>query len=176
MAPDWSCSLELLREMDLLCFCLGMGSHRAGAVTLPQPSSPVLSVCVPESFPPSPAAHQLWGAELDTTASLCSPPPPCFSLFLPSTGILGTFKNQMYGQGPPGYTVPGVQAPAHKPGPVLLCVHGEFACTDPFYWPCRVCITDKLGMYHVTLWLQMGLFYLVFNTENMPWLCMRHKN
>lgn len=79
MAPDWSYCLELLREMDLLCFCPGKGSQWAGVPTLPQPYSPVHNVCVPESLPPSPAAHQQRGEELSWTQQL----PLHSSLLLP---------------------------------------------------------------------------------------------
>lgn len=133
MAPDWSCCLELLREMDLLCFCPRKGSQWAGVLTLPQPYSPVHNVCVPESLPPSPATHQQCGEELSWTQQLPSALLPASPYSSHTTGILGTFKHQMHEQGPPVYPVPGVQAPAHESGSVLLCVHGEFACADLFY-------------------------------------------
>lgn len=118
MAPDWSCYLELLREMDLLCFCPGKGSHWAGVLTFLQPYSPEHSVCVLS-----------WTRQLPS-ALLLLPAPPYSSQ---SEGILGTSKNQIHEQGPPVYTAPGVQAPAHKSGAVLFCVHGDFASTGLFY-------------------------------------------
>lgn len=136
MAPDWSCCLELLREMDLLCFCPGKGSHWAGVLTFPQPYSPVHNVCVPESLPASPATRHQHREELSWTqqlpfALLLLPVSPCSSQ---STGILGTFKHQMHEQAPP----PRVQCtrcagPSTQVRSVLLCAHGEFACTDLSY-------------------------------------------
>lgn len=116
MAPDWSCCLELLREMDLLCFCPGKGSHWAGVLTFPQPYSPVHNVCVPESLPPSPATRHQHREELSWTqqlpfALLLLPVSPCSSQ---STGILGTFKHQMHEQAPPSpCTVYQVCRPQH---------------------------------------------------------------
>lgn len=52
---------------------------------------------------------------------------------------------------PPRVQCTRCAGPSTQVRSVLLCAHGEFACTDLSYWPRHVSITDKLDMYHVTL-------------------------
>lgn len=112
-------------EMHLLCSCPAKG------ITLSSGSQPVLSpmhsVCVAESLPPSWAAHgwASWKDEL-WTFCLCCPPFPASPICLPvwkgPGGFLQIRCMCVHLQGPPLCTVSCMHAPAHKSGSVLLCV------------------------------------------------------